>query len=206
MKIAASAQVSPQASVAESATIWDLAQVREHAVIGENVILGRAVYIGSGVLVGDDCKIQNLAQIYEPATLGEGVFVGPGAILTNDKLPRAINESLVQKNSKDWTPVGVTVEVGASIGAGSVCVAPVNVGRWAMIAAGAVVTDDVADFALVAGVPARRIGWVGKTGKRLTPLESAGPAQAWICPDLGEKYVESHGSGIEGVKYLRELN
>ena len=170
------------------------------------MILGRAEYVGSGVLVADDCTIQNLAQIYEPATLGKGVFVGPGAILTNDKLPRAINESLVQKNSKDWTPVGVTVELGASIGAGSVCLAPVNIGRWVMIAAGAVVTDDVADFALVAGVPARRIGWVGKTGKQLIPLESAGPAQAWICPDLGEKYVEGQGLGIDGVEHLRELN
>ncbi|GAB6985380.1 hypothetical protein JCM10369A_19040 [Nocardioides pyridinolyticus] len=110
-------------------------------------------YIGSGVRVGENCKSQNYALVYEPAELADGVFVGPAAVLTNDTYPRAVTPEGDLKSAADWQPVGVTVERGASIGARAVCVAPVRIGAWATVAAGAVVTTDVAPYALVAGVP-----------------------------------------------------
>lgn len=146
--------------------------------------MGRGAYIGSGVVLGDSCKVQNHALVYEPARLGDGVFVGPAVVLTNDTYPRAVNPDLTPKTADDWEAVGVTVGDGASIGARSVCVAPVTIGAWAMVAAGSVVTRDVPDHALVAGVPARILGWVGRTGRRLTPT---GP-DTFTCPDTGATY------------------
>jgi UDP-2-acetamido-3-amino-2,3-dideoxy-glucuronate N-acetyltransferase len=112
-------------------------------------------------------------------------------VLTNDTFPRAVNPDGTLKSAHDWEPVGVVVREGASVGARAVCVAPVVVGRWATVAAGAVVTRDVPDFALVAGVPARRIGWVGRAGMRLTD-EGEG---RWSCPASGETYRET-GNGL----------
>jgi acetyltransferase-like isoleucine patch superfamily enzyme len=187
MAIHASAEVAQDAEVAASASIWHLAQVRERARIGERVILGRGVYVGPGVSIGDNSKIQNFALVYEPAVVGAGVFIGPGVILTNDRTPRSVNPDGSQKSSADWEAVGVLVDEGASLGARSVCVAPVRIGKWAMVAAGAVVTKDVPDHALVAGVPARQIGWVGRTGRRLTSGAEPG---VWSCLDLGVQYFE----------------
>ena len=130
--------------------------------------MGRGAYIGTGVQIGDNCKVQNYALVYEPATLGNGVFIGPAVVLTNDHLPARGQPRRLPKSAHDWTPVGVTIDDGASIGARAVCVAPVTVGRWATVAAGAVVTKDVPAFALVAGVPARRLGWVGQAGRPLS--------------------------------------
>jgi serine acetyltransferase len=101
-----------------------------------------------------------------------------------------------QKRGGDWEPVAVVVSEGASLGARSVCVAPVRVGRWALVAAGAVVTRDVPDFALVAGVPARRIGWVGKAGVRLVERDGE-PGGGWECPDTGALYDEKDGVLVE---------
>lgn len=120
--------------------------------------------MGTGVRIGDNVKLQNYALVYEPAELGDGVFVGPAVVLTNDRNPRSVGPEGRQKRGGDWEAVGVTVAEGASLGARSVCVAPLRIGRWAMVAAGAVVTHDVPDFGLVVGVPARRVGWVGRSG------------------------------------------
>ncbi|HET8960445.1 acyltransferase [Nocardioides sp.] len=158
------ALVDPSASVGSASTVWGLAQLREDVVVGDECVVGRGAYLGPGVRVGHRCKIQNGALLYEPATLADGVFVGPGVILTNDAHPRAVNVDGSLKSAADWQPVGVTIGEGASLGAGALCVAPVSVGQWAMVAAGAVVTRDVPDHALVAGVPARRVGWVGRAG------------------------------------------
>lgn len=192
--IANSATVAQSASIGEGSKVWDLAQIRDSATLGANCIVGRGAYIGTGVSVGDNSKIQNNALLYEPASLGRGVFVGPAVVFTNDNYPRAINPDGTQKSAEDWTPTGVTVEEGAAIGAHSVCVAPVRIGRWATIAAGAVVTNDVPDFALMAGVPARRIGWVGKSGRPLSFSEGI-----WACPTTGERYQES-ASGLTEVR------
>lgn len=185
--VAESADVDPRASVGAGTRVWHLAQVREDAVVGSDCIIGRGAYIGPGVRVGDRCKIQNHALVYEPAVLEDGAFVGPAVVLTNDFYPRAVNPDGSLKSADDWNAVGVTVRTGASLGARSVCIAPVTVGRWALVAAGSVVTVDVPDFALVAGVPARRIRWVGRAGH---PLEDLGGG-SWRCPVTGELYTQS---------------
>lgn len=185
--IAESADVSADAVLGDGTKIWHLAQVREKAVIGDGGIIGRGVYVGTGVEIGRNCKIQNYALVYEPAKLGDGVFIGPGVILTNDTYPRAVNPDGSLKSADNWEAVGVTIRDGASIGARAVCVAPVTIGRWATVAAGAVVVKDVPDFALVAGVPARRLGWVGKAGVPL--VEDNGQ---WLCPETGERFIQEN--------------
>lgn len=182
------ALVSPSAEIGGGTRVWGLAQVREKARVGKSCIIGRGAYVGSRVQIGDNCKIQNYALIYEPARLGDGVFVGPAAVLTNDLFPRAVNADGSLKSGSDWEPVGVVVEDGASIGARALCVAPVTVGAWAMVAAGAVVTRDVAPFSLVRGVPARHAGWVGRAG---VPLVSNGGF--FVCPTSNEIYEEVAG-------------
>jgi UDP-2-acetamido-3-amino-2,3-dideoxy-glucuronate N-acetyltransferase len=187
--IAPSADVSDKALLGEGTKIWHLAQVREDARLGANCIVGRGAYIGTGVEIGENTKIQNYALVYEPAKLGKGVFIGPAVVLTNDTYPRSVSPDGSLKSAHDWTPVGVTIEDGASIGARAVCVAPLTIGRWATIAAGAVVTKDVPAFALMAGVPARRLGWVGKAGLPLSQKDGF-----WVCPETGTKYVEQDKS------------
>ncbi|MEO3827930.1 acyltransferase [Actinomadura sp. B10D3] len=199
-RITPSAQVDPSAELGDGTTVWDLAQIREGARLGAGCIVGRGAYVGAGVRVGDNVKLQNHALVYEPAVLEDGVFVGPAVVLTNDREPRSVDPDGRLKRGADWEAVGVHVAEGASLGARSVCVAPVRVGRWAMVAAGAVVTRDVPDFALVAGVPARRIGWVGRAGARLTE----GPDGTWVCPRTGERYAEVPADGAPGTTLLIE--
>jgi acetyltransferase-like isoleucine patch superfamily enzyme len=189
-QIAPTADVDPRAAVGAGTKIWHLAQVREGASLGEQCIVGRGAYVGPGVVVGAHSKIQNYALVYEPAVLEDGVFVGPAVVFTNDYYPRAVNPDGSLKSADDWHAEGVTVRTGASVGARSVCVAPVTIGRWALVAAGSVVTKDVPDFALVAGVPAKRIRWVGRAG---APLVADGDG-AWRCPTTGERYAEADGA------------
>ncbi|WP_420079192.1 DapH/DapD/GlmU-related protein [Streptomyces sp. JL4002] len=188
VRIQPSSQVDESAELGKGTAVWDLAQIREDARLGRGCIVGRGAYVGPGVRIGDHVKLQNYALVYEPAELGDGVFVGPAAVLTNDFYPRAVDPDGRLKRGDDWEAAGVVVAEGASLGARSVCVAGVRVGRWALVAAGAVVSRDVPDFALVAGVPARRIGWVGRAGVRL--VERAGEPGAWECPRTGELYDE----------------
>ncbi len=187
VRIQESADVSPDAQIGEGSSVWHLAQVREGAVLGKNCIVGRGAYVGTGVVMGDNCKLQNYALVYEPARLEAGVFVGPAVVFTNDHFPRSVDPDGKLKRGDDWEAVGVTCLEGSSIGARAVCVAPVTIGRWAMVAAGAVVTKDVPDFALVAGVPAKRLRWVGRAGVPLEPGEAPG---SWVCPQTGTTYLE----------------
>ena len=179
----ATAEVDAGAELAVDVRVWQYAHVRTGARIGAGTIVGRGAYIGIDVRVGADCKIQNYALVYEPAVVADGVFIGPGVILTNDRHPRAITPDGRRKSADDWHPVGVELARGCSIGAGSVCIAPVRVGAWAMVAAGSVVTRDVPDFALVAGNPARQVGWVSRAGVR---LERVG--DLWRCPQTDQRF------------------
>lgn len=193
-RIVDSADVSPQATIGDGSSVWHLAQVREDAVLGRNCVIGRGAYIGTGVHLGDNCKVQNYALVYEPAHLANGVFIGPAVVLTNDHNPRAINPDGSLKDASDWHPVGVTIEEGAAIGARSVCVAPVTIGKWATVAAGAVVTKDVKPYALVMGVPARQHGWVGEAGEPLVPVD--GEPHRFRCPKTGAFYVEGEDGNL----------
>lgn len=184
-----SADVDARAQIGDLSTIWHLAQVREGAVIGESCVIGRGAYIGPGVKLGKRVKVQNYALVYEPAILEDGVFVGPAAVLTNDEYPRSTDVRGHLKRATDWHAVAVVIREGASIGARAVCVAPVTIGRYALVAAGSVVTRDVPDFALVAGTPARRIKWVGRAG---VPLANERNGR-WRCPITAEMYFEDDG-------------
>lgn len=187
--------VQPTADVHDSAvlgtgtTVWHLAQIRENARLGRDCIVGRGAYVGPEVIIGNNVKLQNYALVYEPARLEDNVFIGPAAVLTNDMYPRSVDVSGKLKRHADWDALGVVVREGASLGARVVVVAGRSVGRWALVAAGAVVTRDVPDFALVAGTPARRIGWVGHAGVRLEPIGDGG----WRCPRTGASYTEEEG-------------
>jgi len=191
--VAPTADVDPGARLGAGTRVWHLAQIREDAVIGAQCVIGRAAYVGSGVRVGDRVKIQNSALVYEPAELGDDVFIGPAVVFTNDRHPRAVSPDGRAKGPADWQPVGVTVATGASIGAASVCVAPLRVGAWAMIGAGSVVLRDVPDFALVVGNPGRQIGWVGRAGQRLMPDDEG----RWVCPVSGAVHLETADGLIE---------
>ena len=184
IKIAQNATVSDAAKLSENVSIWDFAQVRENAEVGKGSTVGSYAYIDANVKIGNNCKIQNRALIYDPAIIHDGVFIGPGAILTNDKNPRSVSGSGDIKSAKDWKKVGVEVLHGASIGSGAICVAPIRIGKWALVGAGAVVTRDVKDYALVVGNPARQIGWVGEAGEQLETLDG----QHFKCPVFGTEF------------------
>ncbi len=183
------ATVSDGAILGEGVTVWDFSKIRENSIIGDHTLIGDYVYIDINVSIGKNCKIQNSSLLFDPCILHDGVFIGPGVILTNDHNPRAISSFGAKKASTDWDKVGVEVFTGASIGAGTVCIAPVKIGAWAMIGAGSVVTKDVPNFALVLGNPARQVGWVGKKGLKLIPSDDSN----FLCPATNEKYSLSNG-------------
>ena len=189
VEISESASVSLHASLGPSVKIWNYSQIREGAAIGENTIIGSHVYIDSRVQIGMNCKIQNGALLYEPSVIEDGVFIGPGVILTNDRNPRATMINGKLKTEENWNKVGVTIEQGASIGAGAVCIAPLRIGSWALVGAGAVVTKDVLPYALVTGNPAQQIGWVGRYGFQLKEISE----NVYQCPASKEKYLFAQG-------------
>jgi UDP-2-acetamido-3-amino-2,3-dideoxy-glucuronate N-acetyltransferase len=183
------AEVDPRARVGVGSMVWHLAQIREGAEVGEGCVVGRGAYIDTGVRIGRNSKLENYALVFAPAELGDGVFVGPAAVLTNDVYPRAVNPDGTLKRGHAWKAVGVTVREGASIGARAVVVGGVAIGQWALVGAGAVVTRDVADHALVVGVPARQVGWVGRAGVPLIQERDG----TWRCPQEGTRYTEEGG-------------
>lgn len=160
------AVVADSAEIGDDSWVWLHCQVRPGAVIGAGCILGKSVYVDSGVTIGSNVKIQNNVSVFHGVTIEDGVFVGPHVCFTNDKVPRAVNPDMTRKAADDWTVTPTLVCEGASIGANATIVCGVTIGRWAMVAAGSVVTKDVPDFALVMGNPARVVGMVDESGKR----------------------------------------
>jgi UDP-2-acetamido-3-amino-2,3-dideoxy-glucuronate N-acetyltransferase len=161
--------------------IWHFCHIQSGARIGQDCNLGQNVNVSNNVVIGDGCRIQNNVSLYEGVTLENGVFCGPSCVFTNDPIPRALYPSGREKYLQ------TVVKEGASIGANATIVCGHQVGRAALIAAGAVVTRDVDDFALVAGVPARRIGWVCVCGRRLD-TQGVLPANETVCPKCGRQY------------------
>ncbi|BBB08637.1 acyltransferase [Sphingopyxis sp. EG6] len=174
-----SAFVDENVSVGEGTRIWHFVHVLPYTKIGARCSLGQNVMAGPHVTIGDNCKIQNNVALYKGVTLADDVFCGPSCVFTNVLTPRAFVE---RKDEFRNTPVGK----GATIGANATIVCGNRLGEYCMVAAGAVVTHDVPPFALVAGVPARRIGWVSRTGERLD--------ETLVCPRTGEKYEEIDGA------------
>jgi acetyltransferase-like isoleucine patch superfamily enzyme len=171
----ATALVEDGASIAEGTRVWHQAQVRTRARIGARCIIGKGVFVDFDVTIGDDSKLQNYACVYHGVTLGRGVFVGPHAVFTNDLRPRATDARFAPLGDGDWEVGETTVDDGASIGANATILPGIRIGRWAMIGAGSVVTRDVPAYGLVAGTPARRLGWVCACGSRLADDASACP-------------------------------
>lgn len=168
-----SAWVDAGAKVGAGSRIWHFVHVLPGTVIGRDCILGQNVMAGPDVTIGDGCKIQNNVALYRGVVLEDHVFCGPSCVFTNVLTPRAHVE-----RKAEFAPT--LVRRGATIGANATIVCGNSLGAWCMIAAGAVVTKDVPAFALMAGVPARRIGWVSREGERLGP--------DLTCPRTGERY------------------
>lgn len=174
------AEVSPCAMIGDGCKIWHHVQIREGSRIGANCIIGKGVYIDCGVTIGSNVKIQNMVSVYRGTTIEDGVFIGPYVCFTNDKYPRAITPTGRLKAEDDWELGHIFVAYGASIGAASVLLPGVRVGRFAMVAAGSVVTRDVPDHALVVGNPATVRGYVCKCGRRVAPALPGGELRI-IC-------------------------
>jgi UDP-2-acetamido-3-amino-2,3-dideoxy-glucuronate N-acetyltransferase len=196
-RIHASADLEDDVSVGPGTTIWHRTQLRTGARIGRDGVVGRDVFFDAGVILGDRVKVHNGAMLYGGVTVGDGVFIGPGAILTNERRPRALNAEgeLAGPGERVISPTHVAS--GASIGAGAVIVAGCDVGPSAMVGAGAVVTHPVPGHAIVAGNPARRIGWACTCGARLADSTGhAAPAereryaidQGLVCPSCDRRY------------------
>lgn len=152
-----SAEIDEGARIGAGTKVWHLAHIRSTAQVGADCVIGRNVYIDADVVVGDLVKIQNNVSVYHGVTIEDEVFVGPCAVFTNDLRPRAQNQ--------DWKVTPTLVRRGASIGANATIVCGIEIGEYAMIAAGSVVTKDVAPYQLVMGNPARPRGWVDASGE-----------------------------------------
>jgi len=153
------AEVDEKANLADGVMVWNWSKVREGASLGESCNVGQCCYIDFDVIIGDRCKIQNGVSLYNGLTVGNDVFIGPNATFTNDLVPRAHNQ--------DWKITPTKVMDGASIGANATIICGVTLGKHCMVAAGAIVTKDVPDYALVVGTPAIIVDYVDESGARL---------------------------------------
>ncbi len=170
------AVVDDGAEIGDGTKVWHFCHLSPGARIGARCVLGQNVMIGPGVRIGDGVKIQNNVSVYAGVTIEDEVFCGPSCVFTNVLTPRAFVDRKEEL-------AATLVRRGATIGANATVVCGVTIGRYAMVGAGAVVTGDVADYALVVGAPARRAGWVSRAGERLGP--------DLVCPRTGERYRES---------------
>jgi len=184
VRIHVSSYVDEPVSIGQGTVVWHFCHVLGDVSIGKNCSIGQNVMIGPKVAIGNGCKIQNNVSLYQGVVLEDDVFCGPSCVFTNVTNPRSF---VSRKSEFKTTQVGR----GATIGANSTIVCGNSVGRYAFVAAGAVVTKDVPDFALVAGLPARRIGWMSRTGERL--------GGNLVCPRDGSRYRETLDGKLEEV-------
>ena len=175
-----SAYVDEPSDIGEGTKIWHFSHVQSRAKIGRGCVLGQNVNVGNDVVIGDFVKIQNNVSIYTGTVIEDYVFLGPSCVLTNVTNPRS------EINRHDLYEKTV-IRRGASIGANATIVCGVTIGRYAFIAAGAVVTKNVDDYALIVGVPGRKTGWVSRHG---LPLQNANADGVFTCPESGLRYRE----------------
>jgi UDP-2-acetamido-3-amino-2,3-dideoxy-glucuronate N-acetyltransferase len=175
-----SAYIDEPCEIGEGTKIWHFCHIMKNARIGRNCILGQNVSIANDVVIGSNVKIQNNVSVYAGITIEDDVFLGPSCVLTNVKNPRAqVNRhSLYEKT---------IIRRGATIGANATIVCGIVLGRYSFTAAGAVVTEDVPDYALMTGVPARRKGWMSRHGHILKNPDENG---IMICPESGFRFKE----------------
>jgi UDP-2-acetamido-3-amino-2,3-dideoxy-glucuronate N-acetyltransferase len=182
--IHSSAIVDEGAQIGEGSRVWHFVHICAGAKIGERCSFGQNVFVGNDVLIGNNVKIQNNVSIYDAVTLEDDVFCGPSMVFTNVYNPRS---AVTRKGEYRRT----LVRHGATIGANATIVCGVTVGAYAFVAAGAVINRDVPEYALMAGVPARQIGWMSRFGERLDlPLTGSGHA---ACAQTGEEYILQDG-------------
>lgn len=180
-----SAYIDAGAKVGADAKIWHFVHVLRNTVIGAGSVLGQNVMAGPNVSIGRDCKIQNNVALYEGVQLEDGVFCGPSCVFTNVNNPRAF----VQRKDEFRKTL---VKRGASVGANATIVCGNTLGEYCFIAAGAVVTKDVPAYAMMAGVPARRIGWMSRAGEKLGP--------DLVCPREGRRYRQTGPDQLEEIE------
>jgi UDP-2-acetamido-3-amino-2,3-dideoxy-glucuronate N-acetyltransferase len=178
--------VDAGAQIGRNCKIWHFCHISAGAIIGANCTLGQNAFVADGVRIGNNCKFQNNVSIYSGTVLEDDVFLGPSCVLTNVTNPRSqvVRHSLYEKT---------LIRRGASIGANATIVCGIEIGRYAFIAAGAVVAANVPDYALMIGVPARRKGWMSRHGHRLRP---SGQGGIMICPESGYRYQETQPGAV----------
>ena len=176
------------ATIGEGSRIWHWVHVCGGASIGEGVSLGQNVFVGNRVIIGDNCKIQNNVSIYDNVYLEEGVFCGPSMVFTNVYNPRALIER--KDEFRD-----TRVKQGATLGANCTIICGIEIGRFAFVGAGAVVNRDVPDYALMAGVPAKQIGWMSEYGERLD-FSSKDNSEV-LCQETGDIYQLTEGRVVK---------
>lgn len=180
-----SSYVDDPCEIAEGTKIWHFSHILGRVKIGRNCSFGQNVVVGPDVEIGDNCKIQNNVSLYKGVTLEDGVFCGPSCVFTNVNNPRA---EIERKDEFRKT----VVKKGASIGANATIVCGHDLGRYCFIAAGAVVTKNVPDYALMAGVPAQRVGWISEAGGRLD--------DDLVCPIDGTRYQEINPDQLQKIE------
>jgi UDP-2-acetamido-3-amino-2,3-dideoxy-glucuronate N-acetyltransferase len=175
-----SAYVDEPCEIGKGTKIWHFSHIMKDVKIGEDCILGQNVYVGSGVVIGNNVKIQNNVSIYTGAIIEDDVFLGPSCVLTNVTNPRSqiVRHSLYEKT---------VLRRGATVGANATIVCGTELGRYCFIAAGAVVTKNALDYAMMMGVPARQINWISRHGVPLPPADANG---IMLCPESGYRYKE----------------
>lgn len=179
------------ASIGSGTKIWHFAHVFGGAKIGERCSFGQNTMVADGVVVGNNVKVQNNVAIYSGTTIEDDVFLGPSCVLTNVSNPRS---QVVRRGIYEET----LIRRGATIGANATVVCNITLGRYCFIAAGSVVTKDVADYAMIVGVPGKQIGWMSRHGHRLEFENS----EVAVCPESKLKYEISESNGVESVRCL----